>query len=104
MRNVGFGFGTSRNKKERSEAAWFHFLCRKVDILDGQIQDLGYLRHGNDHAQKAEPAKMWTMCGFFLHTEPGSASDSKSKIATLLCFSAPDAIFNRLASIRDQTA
>jgi hypothetical protein len=104
MRNVGFSFGTSRNGKEKSEAAWFHSLCRKVDILDGQIQDLGYLRHGNDHAQKADPAKKWTTCDFFLHTEPGSANDSKSKIVTLLCFGAPDAIFNWLASIRDHTA
>lgn len=104
MRNVGFSFGTSRNRREKSEAAWFHFLCRKVDILDGQIQDLGYLRHGNDHGQKADPAKMWTMCDFFLHTKPGPANDSESRIVTLLCFGAPDAISNRFASICDQTA
>ena len=104
MRNVGFSFGTSGNRKEKSETAWFHFLCRKVDILDGRIQDLGYLRHGNDNGQKADPAKMWTMCDFFLHTKPGSANNSESKIVTLLCFGAPDAIFNRFASIHNHTA
>jgi hypothetical protein len=57
MRNASFSFGTSRNGKEKSEASWFHFFCRKVEILDGKIQNLGYLRHGNDHAQKADPAK-----------------------------------------------
>lgn len=104
MRNVGFSFGSSRNAKEKSEAAWFHFLCRKVDVLDGKIQDLGYLRHGKNHGQQVDPAKMWTMCDFFLHTKPGSTNDSESKIVTLLCFGAPDAIFNRLTLIRDQTA
>lgn len=47
---------------------------------------------------------MWTMCDFFLHTKPGSANDSESKIVTLLCFGAPDAIYNRFASIHNQTA
>jgi hypothetical protein len=104
MRNVGFSFGTSRNRQEKSEGAWFHFLCRKVDILDGRIQDLGYLRRGNGDGPKADPAKMWTMCDFFLHIKPSSANDSESKIVTLLCFGAPDAIFNRFASIHHQTA
>ena len=68
------------------------------------IQDLGYLRHGNDHGQKADPAKMWTMCDFFLHTKPDSANNSESKIVTLLCFGAPEALYNRFASICDPTA
>jgi len=104
MRNVGFSFGTSRNKIDRSEAAWFHFLCRKVDILNGKIQDLGYLRHGNDNGKKADPAKMWTMCDFFLHVKPGAATNSEWKTVTLLCFGAPNTILDRFASIGDQTA
>jgi hypothetical protein len=104
MRNVGFSFGTFRNKRDKSEAAWFHFLCRRVEILEGKIQDLGYLRHGNDNGRKIDPAKMWTMCDFFLHVKPTSANGSESKTVTLLCFGAPDTILERFASINDQTA
>lgn len=104
MRNVGFSFGTLRNRHDKSETAWFHFLCRKVDILEGKIQDLGYLRHGTDNGQKADPSKMWTMCDFILHVKPGSANNSERKIVTLLCFGAPEDIPNRFATIRDQAA
>lgn len=99
MRNVGFSFGALRNRRDRSEAAWFHFLCRKVDIFEGKIQDLGYLRHGTEDGHKADPSKMWTMCDFFLHVKPAVPNDGERKIVTLLCFGAPEEIQNRFASL-----
>jgi hypothetical protein len=104
MRNVGFSFGTLRNRSDKSEATWFHFLCRKVDIKDGKIQDLGYLRHGTENGQKADPSKMWTMCDFFLHIKPAVAGNSERKIVTLLCFGAPDEILQRFVSLQVKTS
>lgn len=99
MRNVGLAFGTSKNRKEKSEGAWFHFLCRKVEIEEGIIQDLGYLRHGTEEGQKSDPSKMWTMCDFYLHTKPGVADSSDQRTVTLLCFGAPNEIFERFNTL-----
>jgi hypothetical protein len=104
MRNVGFSFGTLRNRSDKSEAMWFHFLCRKVDIEEGKIQDLGYLRHGTENGQKADPSKMWTMCDFFLHVKPAVAGNSEPKTVTLLCFGAPDEVVQRFISLQDKAS
>jgi hypothetical protein len=103
MRNVGFSFGTLKNRSDRSEAAWFHFLCRRVEIWNGIIQDLGYLRHGTGH-KKAAPSNMWTMCDFYLHVQPESETNGKQKIVTLLCFGAPGEIIDRFDCLLYQTA
>ncbi|KAM0692507.1 hypothetical protein Q7P36_007061 [Cladosporium allicinum] len=76
MRNVGFAFGTYKDRDNKSDGAWIHFLCRKIEIERGVIQDLGYLRHGIEQGQKPDPSKMWIMCDFYLHVRPGSVGTS----------------------------
>jgi hypothetical protein len=104
MRNVGLSFGTMRNRHDKSEGAWFHFLCRKVEIQDGIIQDLGYLRHGNEDGQKPDPSKMWTMCDFYLHVGPATNENRSQRTVTLLCFGAPDEVHKRFDSLLDQAS
>jgi hypothetical protein len=103
MRNFGFSFGTFSNRSDKSEAAWFHFLCRRVEILGGIIQGLGYLRHG-ELGSKADPSKMWTMCDFYLHVKHGLETNGEREIVTLLCFGAPGTIMERFNYLHHQTA
>jgi hypothetical protein len=93
-----------RNRHDKSEGAWFHFLCRKVEIQDGIIQDLGYLRHGNEDGQKPDPSKMWTMCDFYLHVGPATNEKRSQRTVTLLCFGAPDEVRKRFDSLLDQAS
>jgi hypothetical protein len=102
MRNVGLAFGTTRNRHDRSEGAWFHFLCRKVEIYDGIIQDLGYLRHGYQDGHKPDPSKMWIMCDFYLHIGPATNAKWSLRTVTLLCFGAPDEIRKRFDNLLAQ--
>jgi hypothetical protein len=104
MRNVGLAFGTTKNRQDRSEGAWFHFLCRKVEIEHGIVQDLGYLKHGNEDRQRPDPSKLWTMCDFFLHSSPASNESCDSRIVTLLCFGAPDEVLRRFVHLLGQTS
>jgi hypothetical protein len=67
-------------------------------------QDLGYLRHGTENGQKADPSKMWTMCDFFLHVKPAVAGNSEPKTVTLLCFGAPDEVVQRFISLQDKAS
>lgn len=102
MRNVGLAFGTTRNRNDKSEGAWFHFLCRRVEIKEGTIQDLGYLRHGTEEGQKPDPAKMWAMADFYLHVSPAMTENCDKRTVTLLCFGAPDEVPKRFKNLLDQ--
>jgi len=101
MRNVGFAFGTHKDRSNKSDGVWIHFLCRKIEIERGIIQDLGYLRHGIEQGRKPDPSKMWIMCDFYLHVRPSSVGTSDRKTVTLLCFGAPDEVLDRFENLRD---
>jgi hypothetical protein len=101
MRNVGFSFGTYKDRSNKSDGTWIHFLCRKIEIERGVIQDLGYLRYGIQQGRKPNPSRMWIMCDFYLHVRPSSVGNSDRKTVTLLCFGAPNEILDRFENLRD---
>lgn len=102
MRNVGLAFGTTRNRNDKSEGAWFHFLCRRVVIQDGKIQDLGYLRRGNKDMLRPDPAKMWAMADFYLHVNPATMENCHKTTVTLFCFGAPNEVSQRFKYLLGQ--
>jgi hypothetical protein len=95
MRRVSYSFGSSTLPETDEEIAWCHFLCRNVDVKNGKIQDLGYLNDEQENHGHT-PSSLWTMCDFFLHVRPkASEPDGAKKAVTLLCFGAPEAVFER---------
>lgn len=112
MRNVSHAFGTSTALRKDLEFAWFHFLCRNVEfdaekLLQGkkEIRDLGYLQDAHKSGQwKDDPRKLWIMCDFFLHIKPPSADDLAEKTVTLLCFGAPDNVFDRFEGLLERAS
>lgn len=101
MRNVSHAFGASTTLRKDLEFAWFHFLCRNVEVDDnGQIVDLGYLQDAHKRGDwQDDPARLWIMCDFFMHVKPPSTNSAAQSTVTLLCFGPPDNVFTRFKGL-----
>lgn len=101
MRNVSHAFGTSAMLRKDLEFAWFHFLCRNIEVDDnGQIRDLGYLQEAHKQGRwQDDPRRLWIMCDFFMHVTPPSTNSAAQSTVTLLCFGPPDNIYNRFEGL-----
>ncbi|KAM0716570.1 hypothetical protein Q7P37_008015 [Cladosporium fusiforme] len=108
MRNVSHSFGASTALRKDLEFAWFHFLCRNVEFDSDKLEkenkkeiiDLGYLQDDHKAGQwKDDPSRLWMMCDFFLHIKPPSLDNASQKTVTMLCFGAPDSVFDRFKGL-----
>lgn len=101
MRNVSHAFGASPISRTDLEYAWFHFLCRNVEVdKKGEIRDLGYLHDAHKEGRwQDDPRRLWIMCDFFLHVKPASTDHAAPKTVTLLCFGPPDNVFDRFEGL-----
>jgi hypothetical protein len=99
MRRVSYSFGNSTLVQRNAEVSWCHFMCRNVDVVDGKIQDLGYLDDVQGTPAPA-PSSLWSMCDFYLHVRPESTEGSEhGKAVTLLCFGAPKEVVQRFQQL-----
>ncbi|KAL3422678.1 hypothetical protein PVAG01_06834 [Phlyctema vagabunda] len=100
LQSVSHSFG-SRQNEDHSQAYWFHYLCKNVNV---ELGPDGRPTIANPNIW--EKAKIlshadfsWIRAGFYLTIQPDSANEKKTQMVTLVCFGASGEIERRFENI-----